>query len=368
MKERYTYNPKHDPDMREKLEELRYTRLAPDDPPQVESSTRLVHYTFSDESVGRDGFVVNWDAWQVENFKLNPVFLWMHLDEEPPIGKVLELEVRRQLRGSVQYAETEFADTIFQLVKGRFLNGVSTSWLPIESVYSDKPGITRVFTKVDLLEISQVGIPSLPSALAARSHSSINLAPLRDFASRALDRNYRGIPRLELEAIYRAARPRARTRSERLQIAEGLSVSPECRQIIDEIKCIKQRVRDEGIDREDAGGFTRSLNKTESDVSENENVREAHGHLQRALRRHRDLSKHHDELAEEVGNLTKIHRALATSLGAIDDKGVDVSRAMKDFDRCARAIRTAHTGAEDAADAAGEHVDKAADCLSAFAK
>lgn len=63
----------------------------------------------------------------------NPVFLWAHDDTQPPIGRVTDLHtVGRELRGTVQYAETPFAESIYQLVLGRYLSAVSTSWMPID--------------------------------------------------------------------------------------------------------------------------------------------------------------------------------------------------------------------------------------------
>ncbi|HVW69195.1 MAG TPA: HK97 family phage prohead protease, partial [Steroidobacteraceae bacterium] len=125
-------------------------------------------------------------AWRTDNFELNPVFLWCHSDETPPIGRVFDLHaVARELRGSVRYAETEFADTIYQLVRGNFLNATSTSWRPIAWDRMSSGGC--MFTDVDLLEISQVGVPALPTALAQPGARRLNLRPLRRWAEAALD-------------------------------------------------------------------------------------------------------------------------------------------------------------------------------------
>jgi hypothetical protein len=340
----------------------RYTRLAPIDfSPKVESSTRLVHYTFSDESVGRDGFIVKWDAWQVENFQLNPVFLWSHLDEEPPIGKVIGLDVARQLRGAVKYAETEFADSIFELVKGGFLNAVSTSWKPIEAERSTKPGVDMVFTKVDLLEISQVCIGALPTALIDARSFGLNTRPLAQWAERALDtRNYRAVPRPQLEAIYRAASPaQSPTRSSSPTRVERVARVRELQR-----ELVERDKRAEKVARLQAG---LPLKRKEGEDVSSENIREAHGHMQRALRHCRSLAEHHDTLSEEAGNLSKIHRAITHTLavlGVEDDK--DLGRAMKDLNRCSRAISKAHGDADDAGDSVAFSVDHAADCLTAI--
>jgi hypothetical protein len=185
--------------------------LAPTADVQVDASSRVVRYTFSDESIGRDGHIVKADAWQTENFEKNPVFCWAHSDDEPPIGRVFDLHTEsRELRGSVKYAETPLADTIYALVRGKFLNATSCSWLPIDSDPMGGYGAGKIFTSVDLLEISQVSVPALPSALAIAGTRGINVQPLRRWAERALDTggsHHHLLPRREIEAIFRACRP-----------------------------------------------------------------------------------------------------------------------------------------------------------------
>lgn len=180
---------------------------------------RLVRYVLSTPAVGRDKHTVAPDAWQVENFLRNPVFLWAHDDTLPPIGRVVALEADgRVLRGTVEYAPAEmnpFAETIFRLVKGKYLNAVSASWQPLEWSFSrDKTRSGGIdFTKVDLLEVSQVPIPALPSALAeARSHG-IDTGPIYNWAERLLDGGGKVlVPRDELETLRRAAKmPAAKT-------------------------------------------------------------------------------------------------------------------------------------------------------------
>jgi hypothetical protein len=201
----------------------RFTRLAPSADAKVDIASRVVRYRFSDESEGRDKIIVKADAWQTANFNANPVFLWAHLHEEPPIGRVIDLHTQsRQLLGGVKYAETDFAQTIFELVADRYLGATSTSWLPIEAPETRSDGVI-VFGAVDLLEISQVNIPALPTALAQAGARGINLRPLAAWAERALDNGgCRTVPRPQLEAIQRATRHRPRTRSERLRRAQQI--------------------------------------------------------------------------------------------------------------------------------------------------
>lgn len=181
--------------------------------PEFGDRGRLVTYTFSTPAVGRDLHTVAPDAWQLENFQSNPVFLWFHDDSQPPIGRVIDIgDVNGKLKGTVEYAERDlspFADMIYRMVKARYVNAVSTSWQPIAWNFAkEKARAGGVdFTKVDLLEISQVPIPALPAALAEARSNGIDTAPMVEWAERLLDRGGMIlVPRFELETLRRAAK------------------------------------------------------------------------------------------------------------------------------------------------------------------
>src|SRR5581483_9094580 len=97
------------------------------------SSGRLISYVLSDTSVGRDQHVIAANAWQLDNFLRNPVMPWAHDTSQPPIAKWIDVGTRgSRLIGTAEYADRDtypFADTIFRLVKGGFLNAVSTGWI-----------------------------------------------------------------------------------------------------------------------------------------------------------------------------------------------------------------------------------------------
>jgi phage head maturation protease len=238
----------------------RYARLAPDGTAEVNAASRVVRYVFSDESIGRDGHIVKADAWRTENFEANPVFLWQHLDEEPPIGRVFDLHTaNRTLCGSVKYAETAFAETIFALVRGGFLNATSTSWSPIEyQQMGHSTGRGYIFTDVDLLEISQVCVPALPTALAQAGARGVNVKPLATWAERALDSGRRGgLDRRDVRAIYRACAGSTTVsigsppggRAARLERARWLKLVEEDRRLFDRYEVMRSTY---GLDIETA--------------------------------------------------------------------------------------------------------------------
>ncbi len=155
---------------------------------------RCIRYAFSDASVGRDMHTVAPDAWDTRNFEANPVFLWAHDGEQPPIGRVEQLRTNAagQLVGQVRYPDegiNPFADMVFRMVKGGYINATSTGWNPIEWKPANdrkRPGGVD-FTRVELLEISQVPVPALPTALATARAQGIDTAPLYHWAERILD-------------------------------------------------------------------------------------------------------------------------------------------------------------------------------------
>lgn len=179
------------------------------EPRRANSSGRIVRYRFSTPAVARDGHAIA--AWRLDNFRLNPVFLWAHDSREPPIGKVIELADKNgYLDGTVEYAERDaypFADVIFQLVRDGYINAVSTSWDPIEWSWSadhSRPGGID-FKLVDLLELSQVPVPALPTALASARAAGVDVTPMAAWAERCLDEGSTIMPRTALASVRRAA-------------------------------------------------------------------------------------------------------------------------------------------------------------------
>jgi hypothetical protein len=121
----------------------------------------------SEEVEDRDGEVIRMDGWQLRNFKENPVLLWMH-NRNPahnglPIGRASDIRVRnvngrKLLTFRPEYDDsTEFNRAVKKMAEGGLLNTFSVGFLPKE-----RDG--NVYTKQELLEISQVPIPSLSTA------------------------------------------------------------------------------------------------------------------------------------------------------------------------------------------------------------
>ena len=107
----------------------------------------------------------------LKNFNKNPVVLWAHDYQAPPIAKALWTRKKPEgVLSKMKFANTEFANEIFELYKDGFLNAFSVGFIPKESepVEEGKDGFYdgKRFLKWELLEYSAVPVPANPEALA----------------------------------------------------------------------------------------------------------------------------------------------------------------------------------------------------------
>jgi HK97 family phage prohead protease len=149
-------------------------RLATAEPVAFADAQRKIRLCFSDGSVDRMGDTIAPDGWEIAAFMHNPVVLWAHDAMTPPIGRASNIAVEgERLMGDVEFAAPEvypFAETIYQLVRSRFLGACSVGFAPLEYSFSrdpDRPfGID--FERQELLELSIVPIPANANALVQR--------------------------------------------------------------------------------------------------------------------------------------------------------------------------------------------------------
>jgi hypothetical protein len=178
-----------------------------------EASSRSIPYILSTGGVARDGHTVDPAGWKLDAYRSNPVVLWCHSGAEPPVGQMSEISITNgALRGVVTYADEgqyAFADTVFRLVKGGFIRAVSVSWDPIRWKYSTDKGRQGGidFLEQELLEVSQVPVPSDVRALATARRAGIDTGPILKWAERLLDLGETTvISRAELENLRREAK------------------------------------------------------------------------------------------------------------------------------------------------------------------
>ena len=104
----------------------------------------------------------------LSKFKKNPVVLFGHRYSEPPIGKALWIKKTAEgILSKVQFATSQFAQEVFDLYKGGFMNAFSVGFIPkkwVDGEGDKEPSTT--YTDWELIEYSAVPVPANPDALA----------------------------------------------------------------------------------------------------------------------------------------------------------------------------------------------------------
>lgn len=151
----------------------------------------------------RDGEVILPDAWQLDYFKRGGVFLWAHAsrsqDPQNVLGRVVGIEkTPAGLLATFEYDVdiNPKAKMVFEQVKRGTLKAFSVGFLPTKWVTRSSPkdnlnalpdearkslesgDVFVVYTEAELVEISQVPIPSNPDALVGASFKSARLQEL----------------------------------------------------------------------------------------------------------------------------------------------------------------------------------------------
>ena len=143
----------------------------------LDEKERTIEFVASSEAIDRYGDVIRVAGWDTRNYEQNPVFLWAHESDKPPIGKCVGIEKDAEageLVQKIQFADRDtypFADTVFKLYKGGYLNAVSVGFMAsaVKARYEeteDGPEFAGYeFLEQELMELSAVPVPANPEAL-----------------------------------------------------------------------------------------------------------------------------------------------------------------------------------------------------------
>ena len=152
-------------------------------------SAHVLDFVASDETLDRYNEVISASGWNLANYQRNPIFQNNHQtgDIIHTLGKALITEVRNgQLLQRVQFATdvNPMAKIAYGLYKGSFLNAVSVGFVPLRwENGTEKTAYRRKYIEQELLEVSAVGIPANPNALAmAYKSGAVAKSDLRDLA------------------------------------------------------------------------------------------------------------------------------------------------------------------------------------------
>src|SRR5258706_662930 len=142
----------------------------------------VLDFISSDETLDRYDEIISPGGWKLANYQRNPIFQNAHKygDIIFTLGKALITEIRTRPStinsqpSTCLYQRIEFATDVnpmakiaYGLYKGKFLNAVSVGFVPVRwENGTEKTSYRRKFLEQELLEVSAVGIPANPNALA----------------------------------------------------------------------------------------------------------------------------------------------------------------------------------------------------------
>jgi len=136
----------------------------------IDEVNRKVTFCFSDDSVDRQGEIVDQSSWKTDRYLSNPLILWGHDPDDPENvlgqGSDLQLNVNGKSFITAQFDEAEInprADMIFRQLVKRTLRTVSAGFIPHTVEYEDD---IPVLKDCELLEVSVVAIPANANAVA----------------------------------------------------------------------------------------------------------------------------------------------------------------------------------------------------------
>ena len=143
---------------------------------RFDESTGYLRIVASTETPDRDDEVVVPSTIRLDTYQRNPVVLWAHDQEKLPIGKSrCELDGDGNLIAEFHFADTDEGKAVESLYRQGILRGASigfvsdgTETVPAheaERLYGVRKKLQR-HTGGELVEISAIGVPSNPNALA----------------------------------------------------------------------------------------------------------------------------------------------------------------------------------------------------------
>ncbi len=156
-------------------------------PTSLKRDKRTIQHEASNEGQDRMGDVISVKGWDLANFSLNPLLLWAHQKDQPPIGRVVEARKarleggsRKALLSTSKFHDEEknpFAEMIWKMVADGDLPAVSVGFLALDVLRPKSPeeavelGVGEYgvkFVTQELLELSVVTVPAKADAVARK--------------------------------------------------------------------------------------------------------------------------------------------------------------------------------------------------------
>jgi HK97 family phage prohead protease len=146
------------------------------------ANTRIVRFVISTGAVDRDNDTINPKGWELQAYLQNPVVLWAHDYKALPVGRAVAVAASDgKLVSDCEFATHEFAETVYQLVKGGFLKAASVGFKPRKYTINDqRQGLD--YAEQELMEWSIVPVPANPEALSLAKAAGVDVEPVLAWA------------------------------------------------------------------------------------------------------------------------------------------------------------------------------------------
>src|SRR3990167_877480 len=154
---------------------------------------RLIRFRITTDAVDRERDVLSAAGWKLDHYLKNPVVLWAHDYRQPPIARAREIvSTEHGLSSLAEFPPKgvhPFADTIYDLLKGGFLNSASVGFNPTKPPVYNEERKGYDYAEQELLEFSVVPVPANPEALVEARAAGIDLQPIKKWARDVLGMN-----------------------------------------------------------------------------------------------------------------------------------------------------------------------------------
>ena len=147
-----------------------YTRAMLVDTRADGDAPKRYRFRASTAGVARDGMVIPPGEWRLDNFRLNPVIMLSHDYHSMPIGRATDISTDDDgLLIEVEYDDGDpRAQDVMRKLDGGFMHAVSVGFRPSGIEYPTERDAAPIARGVDLMEMSNVAVPSDPNALILR--------------------------------------------------------------------------------------------------------------------------------------------------------------------------------------------------------
>lgn len=134
---------------------------------KIDIDKRTIEHVISTGVEDRDGDTINPKGWILDEFLKNPVVLFGHRHDLPPIARAVKLKASEKgLEALTQFPPkgiSPVSDTVFDLSRLGFLRSWSVGFDPVTFTVRDNGG--TAFEEQRLLEYSSVPVPANPEAV-----------------------------------------------------------------------------------------------------------------------------------------------------------------------------------------------------------